>query len=789
MTDSRIEQAEVEEKSLRNFRFHRLLYLAYGFLFISYSFVIWALVGYTDLPALILIWSLLVLAFAFVFYSVYEGPDRIWFRYLSFAAFIISLALYIITAAAYSPLYGTDEIAIDSYSAYLMLHGLNPYVSANMINVFSVTGLPHNLITPLLTGGAVSYLVYPALSALLFIPAVALGVPAYSILLLFNAVSFIIAYSYYQRLKFTFALPALVVAMLLEIQYMTFSVGGVTDIVWVTFVAVAYILRKKPVYSGIFFGMAVAFKQTPLVILPFFLYFLYRENESERTALAKFLLSGVLVFACINLPFIISSPVSWFANIAGIAFQPIIGVGIGPSIVSFAGFIHAPSLVFAIISISLLAVLFIVYVAGYKRLRYAFFTFPMIIFLFSFRVLENYLVYWPFFFFIVLPDLRERFSKKAPETSKTPFHLTGFTGKRKIVAALFAVLIVCASSVSVAYFVSDSSQPASPFAITGVSGAANPYMVPGEITQLTLTVNYTPLMGSQFNQTVLYRIFPDYGLSSVNSLLWSERSSITPGTNNVTIYPDTSSDFLNQNTSFRVEAYYGSYSSYYEVSHPLSVNSSIPICDPSLVYPTYISSEPYPGWLTSTSGDASFTYEYLPGGMNVSFHTQTSGGFFFMTSQFNFSSMLQDNYTYSYSFLGNGNNSNGSLVLSNGSGFTIARFDGVILSFAHNSEQFWLGYTTNPANDGFYEYNSSVMIDIISTSIITFGSILNDTRAYHWSYEEPMISFAVGSDLPHFDISASFLNTSLIDGNSSAVTSFIDLTAQNSLCTCSMEVK
>ena len=185
-----------------NIKLRRILYLIYGVFFINFAFLTWAIVGYLDLFALVLIWILLVFSFIFIFYSVYSGEDFKYAKYLTTAAFIISFILFADTILRLAPAYGTDEIAIDTYSGYLFIHGKEPYINSNMLNVFAFTGLPKSLITPLLTGGAVEYLVYPGLSVLLFIPALLLNIPTFSVLLVFNILALVTAYLYYQKTGF-----------------------------------------------------------------------------------------------------------------------------------------------------------------------------------------------------------------------------------------------------------------------------------------------------------------------------------------------------------------------------------------------------------------------------------------------------------------------------------------------------------------------------------------------------------------------------------------------------------
>ncbi len=749
-----------------NLRVRRLLYLIYGIFFINYAFIAWGLVGYLDLIALSLIWVILILAFIFILYSVYVGDDSRYFKYLSFAAFALSFALFIDIMIRFAPAYGTDEIAIDTYASYLFLHGKDPYINANMINVFSVTGFPQSLITPLLRGGSVQFLIYPGLAVLLFIPTVLLHVPSYSVLLFFNLLAFIVVYQYYRKTQFTFAAPALAVAMIVNMEYAVFSINGVTDIVWVTFVAIAYFFRKKPWISGLMFGLAVSFKQTPLVILPFFLFFLYNENDLKKDSIYKFLTAGILVFVVTNAPFIISNAYAWAVNITEIAFQPIIGVGIGPSITSFAGYIYVPSAVFTIISVMLLFIFFVLYVENYSRLRFAFFTFPIVVFLFNFRVLENYLIFWPFLIFLVLPDISRSLQTRNISQKSARFALfSRLTGGRKIAAVILVLLIAGGGAASAGYEISHYT-PQAPFSIMNVTGGANPLNAPGDITMLTLSMNYTPVEGASLNTTLLYRIFPNAQLNNVNSLLWSSSSYLRPGINNVSIYPDTASDFLSQNTTFRIEAYYGNYSAFYTVSKPIPVNNNVPFADPSLIYPTYSVTQPFPGWSVKLTGSYLYTYRYLPDGINFTLTKDlapsSKNDYVFMTSNINFTYLAGAGAIYSYNYSGDFTTLNLSAGVAN---FSFSNFSGVQLTFDNGYEKYWIGYSKLINGTYFRMINRTTMMEVSNQNIINFRTLRDNLNKYNWSYDNSMFSFVVGTSGNVGNITGEFYNTSLYFGS------------------------
>lgn len=748
-----------------NIKLRRILYLIYGVFFINFAFLTWFIVGYLDIFALALIWILLIFSFIFIFYSVYSGEDFKYAKYLSTAAFIISFILFADTILKLAPAYGTDEIAIDTYAGYLFIHGKDPYINSNMVNVFAFTGLPKSLITPLLTGGAVEYLVYPGLSVLLFIPAILLNVPTFSVLLVFNILTVVIAYLYYQKTGFEVATIALVAAMLIDMEYAFFSVDGVTDIVWVAFVSVSYIFRKRPWLSGLLFGLAVSFKQTPLAMLPFFLFFLYNENDKKKSSVLEFVATGSIAFILTNIPFILMQPFDWLTNIVEIAFQPIIGAGLGPSVTVFAGFLSIPSAVFTIISIAVLFCFLVIYIEKYKSLKFAFFTFPVVVFLFNFRVLENYIIYWPFLFFIVLPDLwKERSQKEIPVSGNKYSIFSRLTGGRKIVAALLIVLIAGGAAAS-AGFVIVHTPIQSPFEITNVTSASDPLDIPCSITKMVVSLNYTPLEDEPHHQNVLFRIFPNSGIDNVNSLLWYSNSSLVPGKNNVSIYPDAAADFLNTNYTFKLEAYYGNFTSFFTLNKPMHLNESLPMEDPTLIYPTYQSNEPYDGWYYSMNGPGKYDYRYLISGINETLYVdpgqKMNSSYLYLKSAMNFTYLADSDYIFSFNYTG----SNSEILNTSHQNFTFTRFSGVVFSFDSGLEQLWIGYNKTLTGTYFDFVNADRMLIATSQTTINFKAIMEDLNKYDWSYGDSMFSFVLGAKDGNRTLSAEFYNVSLFQSS------------------------
>ena len=122
-----------------------------------------------------------------------------------------------------NPAYGTDELAFDQYAAQLWMHGINPY-RASMAPAFQQFLVPVTYHTFTLNGHTITKLSYPALSFLLYVPALALGLHAQAAVWV-DAVFWIVANGIlYLMLPREYRWVA--VLTLSFVQYTNYLVGG-----------------------------------------------------------------------------------------------------------------------------------------------------------------------------------------------------------------------------------------------------------------------------------------------------------------------------------------------------------------------------------------------------------------------------------------------------------------------------------------------------------------------------------------------------------------------------------
>lgn len=555
----------------------RLILFIAGFIILSLSFVVFYLFGYLSISWMIVVWAMIVISTILMIFGVILPADVGTFyptapkKSTGASSLIPALCFIVIFSVFYvlhgiAKLPGTDEINIDYYAGYLVSHGVNPYVSANMQSVFTFMHFPEYLATPLLNGGLVTSFSYPALIAIVFSPASLLHLSIIAVPLTFTMFTFLILF-YVSRRQRVDNVTLSLILIAFSAYYSYLAIGGVVDSVWVFFGILAFLTRNKPSYSGIFYGLSLAAKQVPIVILPFFLYLIFRENRRSMRAVLSFLVLSAASFLLVNIPFILTSPGDWVSSMLSVMNSQLIGVGFGPSALDFVGYVHISRSFFTFSMLAITAFLVFVYLLYYDRLKYTFFVFPIIIFLFNYRVETDYLNFWPMFLLPVLAGFLARETKEPDRSVIRSGH--GFLhsilrNKRLISIAISIVLLF--SITTAAYHYSSSSTESGAIKIVSIQNFTYSTNNSGKIVSMTLDVYFnTPGNASQ-TIPALFAIYEAPQSTSLltgntNPLLWTSASNISSGHNVITITPKYSSGALHANTPFRIVEYYEQYSS------------------------------------------------------------------------------------------------------------------------------------------------------------------------------------------------------------------------------------
>ena len=566
----------------------RVILFSIGFLLLNLAFLAFFAFGYNYLISLLVTWLLIISAFILMVLSVIVNPksrtivasddekrveghnfrnkDNRSSKFVIPAAFSIALFGIMCALQNFVRLPGTDEINIDYYAGYLILHGVNPYIAANMKDVFAFTGFPLYLTTPILTGGYVTSLGYPALAAIIMVPAAEFNLHPGLVPLFFSASTFLLLYLFLGSRKGHGKTALIALLAVLSVYYSYIATGGTVDSIWVFFAIFSYITRKKPILSGVFFGIAIALKQLPIILLPFLLILFYFENGKRLKRQAEFLTAAFGAFLIPNLPFLIASPIDWLKGVTSVVTTPLMGVGFGPSALAFMGYARIPPVFFTFMMILVFLFLIGFYIIHFDRLKYAFFVFPIVILIFNFRVETDYLNVWPLLLLPVFGEIfiDRHFTKIAVEAFEKNAHgKKHFLQKHiRAVATILLTVAIVASAASTGVYLSEKQPAPTQFTITSIVNYTVQAHSGKFISSMTVALYYQPEEGNGRSIPGLFAIYIPSNSSSIFSgvlypLLWSSEYNITPGNNTITIRPDFNYDLIPSNTSFEIMEYYG----------------------------------------------------------------------------------------------------------------------------------------------------------------------------------------------------------------------------------------
>jgi len=305
-------------------------------------------------------------------------------------------SVYVVAEIAYQGSYRTDVLAFSQYAAILVTRGLNPYVQ-DMTPALSMFAVQPSDLTPLSSGSYLTTFQYPSLHFLVFVPFVLAGLRDMRwVLVGFELTAMLLLYfKCPQNLRPMIILPLFAGADLM----INFTASSVSDMLWVLpLLCTAFTLDRKPVQSGIFYGIACAMKQPPWLLAPFILIYLFRTRRPGDQQMLRRLLdffgSAAGVFLVVNLPFAYSDPSAWLRNIVTPISSDLVILSQGPAVLSQVGLIQVGRIFYSMLAIGVLAVLIGNYYVYFDKLKYVVWIFPGIVLWFSFRALTSYVIYW-----------------------------------------------------------------------------------------------------------------------------------------------------------------------------------------------------------------------------------------------------------------------------------------------------------------------------------------------------------------------------------------------------------
>ena len=442
---------------------------------------------------------------------------------------LISIFIVGLTAKLATP-FGTDELMIDYYSAYLFLHGLNPYNPALTSNVYHFYNLsPYIYGTPYTTGGYVTNLNYPSLSFLLLIPAVVFKFNPNYIILFFYLLLPIILWRKLDRNSFLLFISA----YFFNSYYLFYSTGGVDDIIWVTFLILSFLVKDVKL-KGVFYGLSISYKQDPLVFLPFYLIQLKRKGQS----LFKFLVFALIPFFITNGYFIFLSPSLYFHDIITPIFDNLLQIGFSVNIFSVVGFFYEYKYFFLLSQLTIFLLGLYLY---YTKKVSSYFGFIYFIMFFMYRMLWNYVMYMPFFSFL--------------DSSSS----ANLAIRKEVAKSLVVAFLLILSFFFVFHYAFSSYYSSIHLEVIHV------YSSDGKIYKIILNVSYT----GKGKIKPFFRLFSIGGLHDGNGLLWLSNSTwISKGEwEIVEVYAPCKFFTIQDNSTVIINAYYGNMNGYLTLNY------------------------------------------------------------------------------------------------------------------------------------------------------------------------------------------------------------------------------
>ncbi len=474
--------------------------------------------------------TMVLLSIVFLISRLHEKVPEFSLVYLLISSFLFS---------AFSPL-GTDEEMIDYYSAHVFLSGMNPYVPSNTASVYSYFNASQLLGTPLTTGGVVTRLGYPSLAFLLQVPSNIFHFNPNYVNTLFYFAFIVMTYMTLRGRGEREIFPFLAFPLLINANFLYFPEGGVPDIIWIFFTFLS-LRAQRTSWKGIFYGIALAVKQIPLLLLPFYLYYLKREGYS----LAKFATFTVLAFMIFNLYFIIQSPLDYFSALISPEVSNLLIVSDAFSSLTVGDVFFLPKLFFDVAMSIIFLGEFYLFVKEYDFFRESWVAFPYFLFLFNYRSLWNYLIYWPLLLFGIGKKMTNADQLRRDADFKGIYKVVGAVALSLFLSAMVFhyVFLPYSNSLKIEVIKVGESEGLVEYVLANVSFSGDP--------------------NGESSVRPLFRILPYDGCSSVNGILWKSNSTFLNYGKweivNVTPYSAFQAFHVQE---FEVDAYYGSLSGY-----------------------------------------------------------------------------------------------------------------------------------------------------------------------------------------------------------------------------------
>jgi uncharacterized membrane protein len=711
----------------------KLRYFLFAIIFITFPFTTIDFVSYLNYSAIALGVILLLLGIYLFFYVLTDFNESIYVRIVPYIGLFLSLIEFFLVISNIYPNASTDEVILQTYAAKMFLEGKDPYINGNMSGAFNF--LSPQYITPELNGSVVKAILYPGLSVLIFMPVILFNIPDYTTLFIFAILTLYVTIYFAKKKKMIGIIPYLSILILIDSSIFGLAIGGASTSLWIFFLIMAYMFKDRPWLSGIFYGLSLSSKQIPIVILPFMLYMIFMNKGKSYKEALKFLLFTAFSFLVTNLPFIIMQPQDWFRNIVGAEFQPIIGIGIGFSDLSFDGLVPLSSKTFTILFVGLLIICFILYIKYYKNLKYALFVFPMLIFMLNFRVLVGYIIPWTLLCLFAYGDYINEEGHKASSFTNLPNlrinFIFNFKSIRKYIRSnvtfclTLAIVLLLMTGGSI--YVNGSHENPTVFKINSVCNLSDLQGIPGYVTKMNVNISYYQSPGLPSTSPIYFRIMDSRPLQTqLNGLLWKANSEIHLGKNTVTIYPEGYKNILPQNVSFKIQAYYNYVSIPYSSSSKV-FNLGSAFANYGFNFSSPNQSNPFQCWTVKNINSIEKVANLTPNGLAVK-GTGFNLSLLTTINKFSSESMYNSNVNLSnlshsqLSLSFNYSNSGNGTIYKNSSLIT---FMGIKMSIDRGYYNVMIGLNNSYAKSLTTKLNSNTTLILQKSGEVNFSQILN----------------------------------------------------------------
>jgi hypothetical protein len=442
------------------------------------------------------------------------------------AGYLVSLiSMYVFASRIVMVSYTTDTI-VGTYMGVLRVLQLQSPYGFSIKPLLDKFGLSPSFYTPGVNGSFDFHLAYPSLSFLSVLPFYLLGLhDVRDTVFLFFGLSILVIFGLAPaRLKSVSLAPFGLFPFVIA--------GSWTDSVWAFFLVLTAVLwYRYPKASWVSLGLAVAVKQIAIMAVPFLLIRVWHENPQARMrSLAINVGLTASAFLLPNLPFIVSTPASWWADVVA-PFLPSspgqVPGGIGLSSLLLDLGIALPSSFFVILMLGASTALLFLYARHYRGLNSIVFAFPILVFFFYYRSFPNYMAFWLFPLVLELcrlggPNFKLGFTMNLPSIAWRP--PTGTFLRilhKRLTPSLMVVMALTVAFVGVSgAYISQASNPKTSIQIYGVT---DPDGV-GAATMMNLTV--TNLLSTPVSPIFFVKYSPlPYLWSSNSSALLNSGSS------------------------------------------------------------------------------------------------------------------------------------------------------------------------------------------------------------------------------------------------------------------------